>query len=156
MAEQHKSNEILLLQDQLKQKTKELAKLANQIDEKTRIIESIREQLDLLLKKPESLSWRATEIYKILDTANRASGDTFIFQMDELNQEFYKNLKSGFPDLSTGDLRLCAYIKIGLDSKEVANLMNIKPSSIYISRFRLRKKLGLTADDDLYGFLTTI
>lgn len=53
-------------------------------------------------------------------------------------------------------MRLCAYIKIGFDSKEIADLLNIKPSSVYISRSRLRKKLNIETDEDLHSYLNSI
>jgi len=73
--------------------------------------------------------------------------------MDELHQEFFKKIKDQFPNLSNNDLRLCAYIKVGLNSKEIAEILNIRPSSSYINRSRLRKKLNLKTEDDLYDFL---
>ena len=76
--------------------------------------------------------------------------------MDELHQDFFKKLKDKFPGLSNNDLRLCAYLKIGLNSKEIADILNIQPSSAYISRSRLRKKLNLGVDEDLHDFLIKI
>jgi len=73
--------------------------------------------------------------------------------MNELHQEFFKKLKQVYPSLSNNDLRLCAYLKIGMNSKEIADFMHIQPSSSYISRSRLRKKLGLNPDENLYDFL---
>jgi AraC family transcriptional regulator, chitin signaling transcriptional activator len=73
--------------------------------------------------------------------------------MDELHQELFKKLKEQFRGFSINDLRLCAYLKIGLNSKEIAEIMNIQPSSAYISRSRLRKKLNLGVDEDLHNFL---
>jgi len=81
---------------------------------------------------------------------------TFEIQMDELHQDFFKKLKEHFPGLSKNDLRLCAYLKIGLNSKDIADILNIQTSSSYISRSRLRKKLNLEAEEDLYDFLNKI
>lgn len=76
--------------------------------------------------------------------------------MDELHQEFFKAMKKRFPNLSIYDLRLCAYLKIGLNSKEMADIFQVLPSSINVSRSRLRKKLNLSPDEDLYEFLNSI
>ena len=76
--------------------------------------------------------------------------------MDELHQDFFKKLKEKFPGLSIYDLRLCAYLKIGLNSREIADLLNVQPSSAYISRSRLRKKLHLNNDEDLYQVLNKL
>lgn len=76
--------------------------------------------------------------------------------MDELHQEFFRAMKAKFPNLSIYDLRLCAYLKIGLTSKEMSDILQVLPSSINVSRSRLRKKLGLKPDEDLYEFLNKI
>ena len=73
--------------------------------------------------------------------------------MDELNQAFTQQLKSNYPSLTMYDLRLCTYIKTGLSTREIAEMMHVLPSSINVSRSRLRKKLNLNAKDDLYSFL---
>jgi DNA-binding CsgD family transcriptional regulator len=54
------------------------------------------------------------------------------------------------------DLRLCAYLKIGLNSKEIAEIMNILPSSVFVSRSRLRKKLNISAEQDIIEFFNTL
>jgi DNA-binding NarL/FixJ family response regulator len=54
------------------------------------------------------------------------------------------------------DLRLCTYIKTGLSTREIAEMMHVLPSSINVSRSRLRKKLKLNAKEDLYTFLDGI
>ena len=76
--------------------------------------------------------------------------------MDDLHQEYIHKLEEKFPNLSRNDLRMCAYIKIGMDTKEIANILNVKPSSAYISRSRLRKKLNLDVEEDLFKFLNSI
>ncbi|HCD53514.1 MAG TPA: hypothetical protein DEQ34_13785 [Balneolaceae bacterium] len=154
--EDKQESETQRLQEQLRQKTVELAKISKKLDDTTRLIGSIREQIRRIKEKPESMPWRLEEMNRILSDAEQVTGRTFELQMDELNQQFYKVMMEQFPELTSHDLRLCAYIRTGMDSKEIADLMEIKPSSIYITRSRLRKKLGLQPEDDLYGFLTAL
>lgn len=144
------------LKAQLKSKTIELANKARENEEKNEVLSSLKEKFELLKKNPDSLKRRSVEIQQILDSYLSSDDNTFEIQMNELHQEFFKNLKQKFPDLTSHDLRLCAYIKIGFNSKEVSDLFNIKPSSVYISRSRLRKKLGLDTDTDLHGYLNSI
>ncbi|MEM9260926.1 MAG: LuxR C-terminal-related transcriptional regulator, partial [Bacteroidota bacterium] len=82
--------------------------------------------------------------------------DSFSIQMEELHQNFLTNLNARYPELTTYDLRLCAYLKSGLSTREIADLLNVLPSSVNVSRSRLRKKLQLGSKDDLYKFLNTI
>ena len=99
---------------------------------------------------------RWAEIKRLLDMYLETDDKTFEIQIDELHQEMFKKLRAQFPDLSLYDLRLCAYLKIGLNSKEISEMLKVLPSSINVSRSRLRKKLNLQHDEDLYGFLNQI
>lgn len=65
-------------------------------------------------------------------------------------------LVSMFPTLKKNDLKLCAYLKMGLSSKEIASLLNTNLRSIETARYRLRKKLGLEGGANLTGFLQAV
>ena len=143
------------LKHQLKNKTVELANKAKDNEEKNRLILSLKESCEKALKNPPVSKIKLTEMQKTLESYLNVVDKTFEIQMDELHQDFFKKLKEQFPELSNNDLRLCAYLKIGLNSKEIADILNIQPSSSYISRSRLRKKLNLNPEEDLYTFLNT-
>jgi DNA-binding CsgD family transcriptional regulator len=143
------------LKNQLKNKTIELANKARDNEEKNRLILTLKESCEKAQKNPSISKIKLAEMHRILDTYWNVEDKTFEIQMDELHQDFFRKLKEQFPGLSNNDLRLCAYLKIGLNSKEIAEILNIQPSSSYISRSRLRKKLNLKAEEDLYGFLNT-
>ena len=59
------------------------------------------------------------------------------------DKDFIKKLKSIHPNLTPNDLRLCAYLRLNLSSKEIAPLLNISPRSVEVKRYRLRKKMEL-------------
>jgi len=143
------------LKQQLKSKTIELATKARDNEEKNRLILSLKETCEKAQKNPSITKLKLAEMSRTLDSYLNVEDNTFEIQMDELHQDFFKKLKEKFPELSSNDLRLCAYLKIGLSSKEIAEILNIQPSSSYISRSRLRKKLNLNTDEDLYTFLNT-
>jgi len=67
--------------------------------------------------------------------------------------ESLTRLKQAFPSLTQNELRHCAYIKLKFTTKDIALLNNVKDTSVQRSRVRLKKKLGLSQKDDLYGFL---
>lgn len=144
------------LQQQLKTKTIELANKARDNEEKNRLILSLKEACRKAQENPSISKLKLAEMTRLLDSYLSVEDNTFEIQMDELHQGFFKKLKEMFPDLSSNDLRLCAYLKIGLSSKEIADILNILPSSSYIRRSRLRKKLNLQTDEDLYSFLNKI
>jgi DNA-binding CsgD family transcriptional regulator len=79
--------------------------------------------------------------------------EKFAVHFDEINNNFLKNLKSHFPKLTNTDLKVCAYLQLNLASKEIAQLMNITVRGVEISRYRLRKKLGLNTEQSIAEFL---
>lgn len=140
----------------LKSKTVELANKAKENEEKNKILKELKEKFRQLEQRPEALKSILRSIEQTLDTFLNLDDNTFEIQIDEMHQEFFGKLRVQFPDLTLYDLRLCAYLKLGLDTKEIANLLNIKPSSVYISRSRLRKKLDMGDDDDLHAYLNKL
>ncbi len=167
LAEKHREEIIRLEQEQfqkeydqlklqLKNKTVELANKAKDSEHKSRLLLTLKEKLDDVQHNPAKSKMRWNEMQVLLDSYLNVEDKTFEIQIDELHQEFFKKLKDKFPTLSSNDLRLCAYLKIGLNTKEIADVLNILPSSAFITRSRLRKKLNLDADEDLYDFLNSI
>ena len=75
---------------------------------------------------------------------------------EEVNTGFYDSLTRQFPGLSSNDYKLCALLKLNLNIKESANILNISPESVKTARYRLRKKLNLDQDQDLHEFIQTI
>ena len=143
------------LKKQLKSKTIELAQKARDNEEKNRLLLALKEKCEKAQQNPALFDIKWGEMQRMLDSYLKIEDKTFEIQMDELHQEFFRELKERSPDLSSNDLRLCAYLKIGLNSKEIAEILNIQPSSFYISRSRLRKKLNLKPSEDLYSFLNS-
>lgn len=166
-AERHK-NELILqrqkqleieqnnLREEIKNKTIELATKAKDDEDKNRLLHTLSEKIVDLENNPNVMKIRLGEMRRLLKTYLEIEDNTFEIQMDELHQEFFKMMKKRFPNLSIYDLRLCAYLRIGLTSKEMADILHVLPSSINVSRSRLRKKLNLLSEDDLYEFLLNL
>lgn len=142
------------LAHKIKEKTIELAVKAKEDEDKLRLLLMIREKITEAEENPNIYKIRLKEMRRLLDSYIEIDNKTFEIQMDELHQEFFKNLKEKFPNLSIYDLRLSAYLKLGLSSKEMADILHVLPSSINVSRSRLRKKLHLNPEDDLFEFLS--
>ncbi|MDD2549159.1 MAG: hypothetical protein PHD00_03585 [Bacteroidales bacterium] len=71
-------------------------------------------------------------------------------------QGYFKKLLNKYPNLTTNDLRLCSYLKMNFSTKEIARLLNNSTRAVEISRYRLRKKLNLSHDENLTEFLISI
>ncbi len=80
----------------------------------------------------------------------------FEINFKELHEDFFDTLLSRYPGLSSKDLKLSAYLKMNLSSKEIAPLMGITIRGVEIHRYRLRKKLGLDAGQNISNFLITL
>ena len=72
---------------------------------------------------------------------------------DIVYNELLKRLGERFPNLTVSDKKMCAYLKMDLSSKEIAPLLNMTVRSIEMTRYRLRKKLGLRREESLTEFL---
>ncbi|MDR2056945.1 MAG: hypothetical protein LBP83_01425 [Dysgonamonadaceae bacterium] len=77
----------------------------------------------------------------------------FAENFDMIYENYLKRLKEQFPSLSKSDLKLCAYLKMGLSSKDIAPLSNMSFRSVEMHRYRLRKKLYLNRENNLTDFL---
>lgn len=82
--------------------------------------------------------------------------EEFRSRFEKIHDTFFTRLIELGPTLTPYDLRMCAYLKLSLSSKEIASLLNIKVSSVEIQRSRLRKKLNLTQDENLGTFLLKV
>lgn len=75
---------------------------------------------------------------------------------ESVNKNFYNKLKLKYPDISANDMKICALIKLNLSIKEMASILNISPDSVKTARYRLRKKLQLSTEDNLTEFILSI
>lgn len=87
---------------------------------------------------------------------NEESWKMFMYQFEKVHPSFFDNLKNSFPALTPHDLRICAYIKVGMDNKEIANISNVTHGGIKKSINRMKKKMDLTPEMDLRDFLITL
>lgn len=72
---------------------------------------------------------------------------------DIVYDDFLKRLGEQYPQLTVSDKKMCAYLKMDLSSKEIAPLLNLTVRSVEMTRYRLRKKLGLSRENNLTEFL---
>ncbi len=79
----------------------------------------------------------------------------FNLSFDKVHKDFNKNLLDNFSDLTSTDLKLCAFIRLGMNNKDIASVLNQNPDSIKVSRSRLRKKLNIDQSQNLETFLAS-
>ncbi|PIF00074.1 MAG: Two component regulator three Y domain-containing protein [Maribacter sp.] len=142
------------LEKEIKLKQKELARTTLNIAEKNKIILELKEML-LVNKNQFSSQKRFQSFMKKLDNSINDDGDWKLFEVNfkELHEDFFENLLKKYPKLTPKDLKLCAYLKMNLSSKEIAPLMAITNRGVEIHRYRLRKKLKIDSSQNLSNFL---
>ena len=123
-------NEMLItLRDELKE-------LANMVDSEThkhdviRLVRGINKEID-----------------------NEKQWHVFETHFESVHEEFLKRIKSEYPSLTPRELKLCAYLRMNISSKEISVLMNISTRGVEISRYRLRKKLKISREIISYIFI---
>lgn len=97
------------------------------------------------------------EVIKDLEAASK--GDIwkeFELRFNEVHSDFYKKLNEMFPNLSPNELKLCAFLRLNMSSKDIAAITFLSVNSINIARHRLRKKLNIDQEENLIMFLLSI
>lgn len=147
-------NEIL--QKEINYKKKDLKHLALDITNNKEWALILAKQLDNV--KSATGKKRANELIKLeSEIKNKIKVDEttedFHNKIEVLSSSFYEKLKNDFPNLTKNDIRLCSLLRLNMDTKQIATLQNINPSSVKMNRNRLRKKLNLLPSNDLQEFL---
>jgi DNA-binding CsgD family transcriptional regulator len=145
------------LQADLASKNRELANSAMNIVYKNELLQKLSDELNNF---KDSAGKKISEeqlkkIHNVINDGMSDERDWNIFErsFNEAHENFFKKLKAGHPDLVPNDLKLCAYLRMNMSSKEMASLLNISLRGVEIRRYRLRKKLNLEHDKNLVEFL---
>jgi ligand-binding sensor domain-containing protein/DNA-binding CsgD family transcriptional regulator len=141
-----------LIQDNLL-KSKELANATMHLVQKNELLQEIKEELiDVRKTGDHTLTTKDFQnLMKIINQNMTVDDDRNFFEsnFNDVHEAFFKKMKSEFPELTIPDLKLAAYLKMNLSSKEIAPLFNISIRGLENKRYRLRKKLGLPNDFNL-------
>lgn len=141
------------LREDFKSKSKELASSIMSIVKKNELLADIKDQLQKINNKEE-----VKPVIKSIDKNLKDNADWEFFQeaFNNADSEFLKRLKALHPKLTPNDLKLCAYLRLNLSSKEIAPLFNISPRSVEIKRYRLRKKMNLPHKQNLPDYILNL
>lgn len=141
------------LEQEVLLKKKELANTSMHLMEKSDTLTKIKERVSRLSETNDIKS--ITDLIKDAEKIN-ANWEVFAAHFDELNDDFLNKLKKQYPQLTTSDLKVCAYIKLNLTTKEISQLLNITVRGVEVSRYRIRKKIGLPTEQSFSTFFNQI
>ncbi|WP_116108559.1 triple tyrosine motif-containing protein [Lewinella sp. IMCC34191] len=142
------------LEAENKRKSRELANTTLTLAKKNEMLLDLKEELS----KTPSASGPPKNQQKLLLLIDRNLNneeDWAIFEshFNEVHEAYLKRLRQTHPELTSGDLRLAAYLRMDLSSKEIAPLLHISVRGVENKRYRLRKKLDLESNDNLNQYL---
>ncbi|GAB4039870.1 transcriptional regulator [Spirosoma jeollabukense] len=160
--EEESQREIILLQKEqleqgLIQKSEELANSTMSLIQKNELLMQLKDELSRVkVRAGNGISGDAFQrINVLIDTNISSEQDWKLFEanFNKVHEQFLKHLIENYPDLSQGDLKLAAYLRMNLSTKEIAQLLNITHRSVELKRYRLRKKLAIDAETNLSEFM---
>jgi len=149
-------SENQLLKDRIAHKERELVSATMHILQKNELIQKLKEDLDGINKHLQDDSLHDFSMVMKGLTSQSGVWENFNFHFEQVHPDFFKFLKRDFPHLTQNDLKVSAFIKIGLNNKEIASLMQIAPDSVKSSKKRLKKKLSLMPEHNLSDFLMSV
>lgn len=155
-------NEVLKLKSQQQEleldlKNREMTSISVKLIAKNKLMTEITELLEKSKKSKPAIDIEK-ELKSILSQNQNQEKDWEQFRevFEKIHPNFFEKIKKLYPQLSTTDVRICSYIKIGMSLHEVSNLLNITMQSLHTSRYRIRKKLSLPAEQNLDDFINNI
>lgn len=140
-------------------KKQELTGHALQIVQKNELLSNLKRNIS---EMEENAAMESRSDYRKLRTMINGSAQTdkewenFNRHFEQVHHDFLSRLKTDHPTLTNNDLRLSAMLKLNLNTKEVATILNISPESVKKARYRLRKKLDLPEESDIHLFMNRI
>jgi tetratricopeptide (TPR) repeat protein len=147
------------LEEELEFKNREMTSNVMALMKKNELMSEISKKL-LLLEENAVKDETKDNIRKIAreisNLQNVELWEEFDSRFKQVHSDFYKKLNHQFPDLSPAEQRICAFLKMNMSTKDIAELTGKQILSINNSRSRIRTKLGLNPDDNLVSFLTKI
>ncbi|MDR6920988.1 hypothetical protein [Chryseobacterium sp. 2987] len=115
----------------------------------------IQHKNEVLQQLQTQLSDRNINIQQVVKEENRVDNDfeKTTFRIQELHPDFFKNInEKALQKLTALDLKYCAYIYLGMETKQIAHLLNVEPKSVRMTKYRLKKKFGLDENTALDSF----
>ena len=141
------------LNQHIESKNRELAISTMSMIKKNTLLGSIKDELINVNELSE-----VKNVIRNIDKNINDSDDWTYFEeaFNNADKDFLKKIKELHPKLTPNDLRLCAYLRLNLSTKEISSLLNISAKSVEIKRYRLRKRMNLEHKTNLVGYVLSV
>ncbi|MBC7935678.1 MAG: transcriptional regulator [Rhizobacter sp.] len=148
------------LEAEINYKNSELASSAMHLVKKGELLTKVKTELSQVMKgmeNPQAVAELKKMIRTLSDDDNMdKEWENFTKHFDKVHSDFIVGLKEKHATITGNEVKLCAYLRMNLSTKEIAQLMNISVRGVEISRYRLRKKLAISSDMNLFDYLINI
>lgn len=147
-----------LYRKEIEHKQKELTSQTLHLVQKNTFIQELMENLQNIKNDPDKFKIEFRRIVMLLKKENASDKDWEVFKtyFAEVYNDFDEKLRTLYSEISEKEIRLAAFLRMNLTTKEIAATLNVLPDSILKSKYRLKKKLGLDKETDLTGFLNAL
>ncbi|MCD8033659.1 MAG: LuxR C-terminal-related transcriptional regulator [Alistipes sp.] len=148
-----KEHDIELLRVELRERERKLINLTMMGIQRNTMLGELRREVELF---PEEE--RRRRVLRKIDSYmnDKENHELFEKYFNTIHDGFFTRLLQRHPGLTPNEMRICAYIKLNLNTKEIAAYMNISPSSVEIARHRLRRKMELASEVNLQHYVSAI
>lgn len=148
----------VIYKQEIAHKKKELTSQTLHLVQKNTFIQELMENFENIKNSPEKFKMEYRRIVMLLKKENASDKDWEVFKtyFAEVHNDFDQKLKTLYADISEKEIRLAAFLRMNLTTKEIAATLNVLPDSILKSKYRLKKKLNLDKEIDLTSFLNTL
>lgn len=143
------------LENDLTYKSKELASATLSVISHNDFLDGLKKEI---LSQQQSGTYTKRffdKLVHMIDENISSEDEWAIFQtnFDRIHENFFIKLKERYPDLTPGDLRLCALLRLNMPTKDMARMQNLTTRGVEAARYRLRKKLDLPEGYNLVDFM---
>lgn len=140
---------------EIEAKEKEIASNTMILAQKNAKLKELAEQIRRMEQQGEIATPESRILNERISTelSNDDDWKYFKLRFDKVHPLFFSSLKEAWPTLSKTELRLCAYIRVGMSAKEIAQVLSVRPETVNTSRYRIRKKMRLDQHTSLESVL---
>ncbi len=137
-----------IFEEKMAQKERELTSTTLHIFQKNELLSNMQEKLD---KLDVDVRTQIKPMFEEIRNNINLEKDWANFELHflKVHPNFFINIRTKFSNLSQNELKLLAYLRLKLANKEIANMLNITPKSVEMSRYRLKKKFNLSIEESL-------
>lgn len=151
-----RANEKRLSDEAIASKERELATMAMASHEKNALLKDLEQKVSFIEgRMGDEMSLSLKEMRKTISDGYSLdqSWDSFLHRFEDVHPQFFDRLKEENPNLTIDDLKLSAYLKIGMTNKEIANVTHLAIGSVKSKINRLKKKLEMGPEDSVRDFM---